>query len=68
MNHKETLNDIREHPEKHKHRDLNELNACAFIDDALDLSVIEAHGGLHGYNGGVACDVSSGPCSCGAWH
>ena len=21
-----------------------------------------------GKNGGVACDVTSGPCSCGAWH
>jgi hypothetical protein len=19
-------------------------------------------------NGGIACDVSSGPCACGAWH
>jgi hypothetical protein len=22
----------------------------------------------HGSNGGRRCDVSSGPCSCGAWH
>ena len=68
MNHAERLKDIREHPENHKHRDLNGLSACAMIDGAVSIAIMQAHEGLHGYNGGVACDVASGPCSCGAFH
>ena len=68
--HESVLADIKARPERHKHRDLNALNQCCWIDGALDLSLSEAHGryAAHGYNGGQACDVSQGPCSCGAWH
>lgn len=64
------LTDIKEHPERHKHRDLNALNACCWINGALDLSLSEAHAryASQGRNGGQNCDVSRGPCSCGAWH
>lgn len=68
MTHAEKLKDIKENPQNHRHYDLNELQNCAWIDGAIDLAVIDAHGGLLGYNGGVACDVRSGPCSCGAFH
>lgn len=68
MNRSEKIKHIKENPHLHKHGNLNGLNACATIDGALDLGIIDAHGGVYGYNGGVACDVSRGPCSCGAFH
>ena len=37
-------------------------------DGAIDLRKMEALEGRFGSNGGVGCDVRSGPCSCGAWH
>ena len=63
------LKDIREHPEKHRH-DFGELQSCCVIDGVLDTAVMEAHSvyASQGTNGGRRCDVSSGPCSCGAWH
>ncbi len=36
-------------------------------DGAIDLSKIDSAPAV-GYNGGRKCDVTSGPCSCGAWH
>lgn len=36
-------------------------------DGAIDLSLFDSAPAV-GYNGGVKCDVTSGPCSCGAWH
>ena len=64
----EKLQDIRNNPSRHKHLDMNGLMACSTINGAVDTSVMQAHEGLHGSNGGVKCDVASGPCSCGAWH
>lgn len=37
-------------------------------DGAIDLGKIDAFEGSCGSNGGRGCDVTSGPCSCGAWH
>jgi hypothetical protein len=38
-------------------------------DGAVDLSVIEEFGSRSTRtNGGIRCDTSKGPCSCGAWH
>lgn len=68
MTHTERLKDVKEHPEKHKHQDLNELTACCMVGGAIDMSVWEAHEGSQGRNGGRGCDVSHGPCACGAWH
>lgn len=64
------IQDIKDHPEKHHHEDLNSLNRCCMVGDALDMALAEAHEEYApvGYNGGRACDVRSGPCSCGAWH
>ena len=64
------LADIKTHPEKHRHVDLNALNRCCWLDGALDLSLIDAHSRYapQGRNGGQGCDVRRGPCSCGAWH
>jgi hypothetical protein len=59
--------EIVSHPEKHRH-DYNGLVACCMVDGALDTMLMQAHEGIYGSNGGVKCDVSSGPCSCGAWH
>jgi len=66
----EVLEDIRTNPLDHVHVDLNSLESCCFIDEAVDLLLIDAHSehAPLGRNGGVACDVLSGPCSCGAWH
>ena len=65
----EVLQDIRENPERHKH-DFDGLMACCMIGGALDTSIMEAHSANEpfGRNGGTRCDVSSGPCACGAWH
>ena len=63
------LRDIKEHPEKHEH-DFEGLTQCCFINGAINMSVMDAHAKYAsvGMNGGVRCDVTSGPCSCGAWH
>jgi len=63
------LKDLREHPERHRH-DFLGLTACCMINGALDISLTEAHSQYVnlGTNGGVSCDVSSGPCACGARH
>jgi len=34
----------------------------------IDLRAMDQLEGRFGSNGGRGCDVSSGPCSCGAWH
>lgn len=64
------LADIKAHPEKHKHVDMNALDRCCFVGGALHISLIDAHGHYapQGRNGGQSCDVQRGPCSCGAWH
>lgn len=66
----EKIQDIKNHPEQHKHRDIQELAACCAEEGALNLAVMEAHQRYapHGTNGGVRCDVDEGPCSCGGWH
>jgi len=63
------LKDIQEHPERH-HHDFSGLTSCCMVEGALDLRVQDAHERYAslGTNGGQSCDVTSGPCSCGAWH
>ena len=62
------IDDIRENPEKHRHT-FEELTQCCFVGGALDLALMEAHSQVDlGTNGGVRCDVTEGPCACGAWH
>ncbi len=63
------IEDIKAHPDQHRHN-ADDLFKCCFIDGALDLSVMDAHSQFVdlGSNGGIKCDVVSGPCSCGAWH
>lgn len=62
----ECMEDIKNHPEKHKH-DFISLQMCCTVDGAVDLALMEAHPAL-GWNGGTKCDVSEGPCACGGWH
>jgi len=63
------LSDIKNHPEKHRH-DFIGLQTCCIIDGALYTILIEAHQEYTnlGTNARVSCDVTSGPCACGAWH
>lgn len=63
------LKDIKDHPERHRH-DFGGLQVCCMVDGALDMMLMEAHGQYVdlGTNGGTRCDVTSGPCACGAWH
>ncbi len=65
----EILEDIIEHPENHKH-DFRGLIACCMVKGVFVASLMEAHSKNEpfGRNGGVVCDVSSGPCACGGWH
>ena len=66
---KARFEDIQQHPEKHKHT-FDELQECCMLDDAIDSFLMDAHSRFVnlGTNGGVRCDVTSGPCACGAWH
>lgn len=65
----EKLNDIKEHPECHRH-DFDALAQCSMVNGALDIVLVDAHARYArvGTNGGRACDVTSGHCSCGASH
>lgn len=58
------LKDIKDNPEKHRH-DYTGLIACCMHNGAIDTMIMDAHEGLMGRG---KCDVSSGPCACGAWH
>ena len=40
--HEDILKDIKENPEKH-HHGFAALEACCFVDGAIDLSLVEAH-------------------------
>jgi hypothetical protein len=46
------------------------VEICCMENGALDLQLLDAHADLVniGSNGGTRCDVTSGPCACGAWH
>jgi hypothetical protein len=65
----EKIKDIKENPSDHIHT-FSQLQHCCIIDGALDLSVMDAHSEYinMGTNGGVKCDVTEGPCACGATH
>ena len=69
LTHGERLRDLVDRPERHAH-DIDGLAACCTIGGAIDLALMDAHSRLAplGRNGGVACDVTRGPCACGAWH
>lgn len=69
MTYEEKVQEIKEHPERHRHN-FDDLHRCCFHDGAVDLGLMEAHQKYAslGTNGGVRCDVVSGPCACGAWH
>lgn len=63
------IRDIRDNPRKHQHT-FEGLQQCCMFGGALDTSLVQAHEEYCslGSNAGVRCDVTSGPCSCGAWH
>jgi hypothetical protein len=63
----ERRREIVSHPENHTHS-YEALVACCMVDGALDGMLMQSHEGYLGSNGGNRCDVSSGPCACGAWH
>lgn len=63
----EKLKEIGEHPEWHKHN-YHQLVLCCLVDGILNATLMQAHAGTAGTNGGVKCDVIEGPCVCGAWH
>lgn len=66
---KAKIEDIKNRPENHKH-DFSALQSCCMIDGIFDTLVMQAHSDFvsMGTNGGVKCDVTSGPCACSAWH
>lgn len=64
---KEKLADIKKNPGSHQHS-WESLQACCIVNGAFVGSIMVAHEGIYGNNGGMLCDVRQGPCSCGAWH
>jgi hypothetical protein len=69
MTREELINDIKNHPENHKHS-FEELQNCCDINGIIDSYIMKLHSDHVdlGTNGGIRCDVVSGPCACGAWH
>ena len=64
----EKLQDIKDHPENHRHS-WAELQACCMTGDAFNGGLMVAHEGLVKNEGvPLRCDVNEGPCSCGGWH
>lgn len=65
----ERILDIKAHPEQHQHS-FDGLVRCCMNDGAINTAIMQAHEDYapQGVNGGRRCDVSRGPCSCGAWH
>ncbi len=62
------ISDIKQNPQNHKH-DFNGLIKCSTINGSINAAIIDAHSLIDmGSNGGVDCDVTSGPCACGATH
>lgn len=52
---------------EHKHT-FEELMQCVSDSEGnLDMRKLQNHT-VNCYNGGQKCDVTTGPCSCGAWH
>jgi hypothetical protein len=43
-------------------------DAVSAVDSKKDISVIALKSEDIRFNGGQQCDMSKGPCSCGAWH
>lgn len=66
----EFVKELKDHPERHIHTGMAELTACCMAEGVVDLQRIDQHSQYvnMGTNGGVRCDVVSGPCACGAWH
>lgn len=66
---KKRIKEIKDHPENHRHS-FEGLTTCCLVEGVLDMALMEAHEEYVslGTNGGRRCDVTSGPCSCGAWH
>jgi hypothetical protein len=67
----EVLDHIKAHPDEHRHSYAELLVCCSQTENGkvvLYNTLLEAHKGLLGANGGVLCDVVEGACSCGAWH
>ena len=65
----EKIEDIKAHPEKHRH-DYQGLIQCCFVNGCINTMLMSSHS-KHapvGKNGGILCDVTEGPCSCGSWH
>jgi len=50
-----------------RNTDFNSLIGSSMKDGAIDLSEMD-RAPKYGLNGSQWCDVTEGPCSCGAWH
>lgn len=63
------LEDIKNHPERHRH-DFDGLYKCCAVNGIVRPCLLKAHAQYVdlGTNGGIRCDVVKGACSCGAWH
>lgn len=62
------LHDIRQHPEHHRHDFIHLCNCCT-VHGMRQPILMDAHERAIGKsNAGRPCDVTQGPCACGAWH
>ncbi len=66
MDIEERIEDIKNNPERHRHRHINDVIECSIVDGAIVITLVQAHEGTSKY--GSRCDVEEGSCSCGGWH
>lgn len=65
---KRKLEEIKKHPEKHRHVSYDSLvKCCTLSDGAIHCNLVEAHE-LYATHGDSGCDVLIGPCCCGKVH
>lgn len=57
----------RGHPQKGERDFLDSVREATTEDGSIDLLELDSHR-TGRVNGGIACDVTRGPCRCGAFH
>lgn len=62
------INKVEEIKSKKKKTFQELIEECMNDEGVINLSKMEELEGSCGSNGGKGCDVTEGPCNCGAWH
>jgi hypothetical protein len=63
----ERIADIKRHPDQHRHT-FEELIKCCSVNGSIDTGLLGIHQQFASCGKTSRCDVTEGPCACGAWH